>query len=512
MTDSLLLSMLTSLDDKELGEFRKYLEYNGKSKNRKDIQLLELVLQHDDENSDLIVQELYDVDAEEAKSAKLKNTFYQWRKILLTHLEDFCTQRLYDDKYGMGYFKYYLLGKFLFERKKYRAALKYTKKAEQFGEKTDDFNLLDRVYMLQLDYAYILQDSIDVPELLEKVQKNDELRILENKTLLKYNVLNHEVHKFKQSGEKPDYASLLDKAKEDFYTNDYIKVNAKAFYRLTITIYNFLVEDQEQPMALDHLREAYGFMMERQMFTGKSDLRRINLLTLMVRTSVLNRKLELAESYLVELNNIPSSFVDDPQLNLRIHMIDYVFNSLKGNLHEAGEKLYEIAALPKVQRLVKEDLFSLLMLQANLVSYNFMIGEYKEAKKYLNQLLVEEKKMRVNLGLEPAVFGFVVELMVYFDTKNVELFNSKFTSFKRRFSSYFDNENIGKYFEAIKIMRSIVMNDFEINDDIKLCMQEFLRKDDKNVLASSEFLPLNPYIKSLYKGSSYYQEMLLRYA
>jgi hypothetical protein len=150
----ILADIISGLNPVEQKQLEKYLNYKSSFKDRKDKQLLSL-LQHDNTlSNDDIIAKLYHLQPA-AIDAKIRNSYYQWRSILTAHVEGFTVEQITQEDTSYYIIKLTLVARFLLLRKKYRAAYKYLQKAEELALKVEQYDLLQRIYSLQIEYAWV---------------------------------------------------------------------------------------------------------------------------------------------------------------------------------------------------------------------------------------------------------------------------------------------------------------------------------------------------------------------
>ncbi|MFT6718112.1 MAG: hypothetical protein ACJAY8_000502 [Sphingobacteriales bacterium] len=502
-----LKTYLSSLDKKEQEEFRKYLSYQGKTKDRIDVHLFQTLLDHPDWGNTALIQQIYAIKDPKLVTDKIKNSYYQWRSILTGHIEDYCLQRVTQENKLLYVVKLFLLARFLFNRKKYAAAFRYVQKAEKLAKSSENYNLLEQIYALKFDYAWT-QPNFQLEELLTDIRLTRERLHIENRSIEAYNILHFNLNNAKRKGEHIEHDTLLSEAKERFGDRDEIAINSKAFYKFTMAIYLVLDEKREFSKMMDHLISAFEFMEEAGMFGDHNRRVALEMVTLIMRSAVISKNFKTASKYQLKLKEIYRDFSENPLLNFRSHVVEYVFLSCTGKLEEANQKITYLNENETVQELIKEDNKAYQMLMSNLISSSFSMGNFSLSKKHLFNLINNERRVRESEGVEGVLFIYIVELIVYYKLADFPTVIKKIPPLKKRFAPYSNLESHTLYSTTIDLMGMLAKDKETPSEETKSKIREYLTAPEKMVIGTNQFLPLKPFFNSILAGTRYYDELL----
>jgi len=502
----ILKTYISSLDKKEREEFKKYLSIQGKTKDRIDVHLYQCISDNPEWDNNAIIQEIYSIKDEAKITAKVKNSYYQWRSILTGHMEDFCLHRVTNENKLLYVVKLFLLSRFLFNRKKFAAGFRYLAKAEALAMSSENYNLLDQIYALKFDFAWT-QPNFKLEELLKDIKMTRERLQIENRSIEAYNILLFKLNAAKRKGEKIEYDKMLSEAKTSFGKRDLIKANSKAFYKFTMAVYLVLNEKLEFDTMMNHLISAYEFMEESGMFGTHNQRIKLELLTLIMRSAVLSKNFEKAAFYQTKLKELYRDFTENPILNFRSHVVEYVFLACTGRAKEAKEKIDYLEHHPTVQELIKEDNQAYGMLMANLISSSFSSGDYTQAKRHLFNVMNNEKRIRDDAGIQAVLFLYIVELMIYCGLKDYKTVLKKIPPLKKRFNSYGNFNAKENYSKSIEFFGAIAKSDGVISPELDEKIRDFNNQPNRSVIGTREFLPIKPFFNFLLNKTSYYEEL-----
>jgi len=131
-----LQEIICLLNKDEEREIRQFINRQKAKKNRKDLELFDILLNNKPLKTSIIVQKLYKKDG-----TKEKQAYHALRKRLLDHLREFIVVKQMDqdtsiDSKLMGQIS---LVRYLFDKNNGRLAWKYLRKAEKLAAETDQF-------------------------------------------------------------------------------------------------------------------------------------------------------------------------------------------------------------------------------------------------------------------------------------------------------------------------------------------------------------------------------------
>ena len=154
---------LLNSDDKK--EFRSFINRQRSRKNRKDLELFEILCETESYPAKEIVKRLY--------NELNMNAYHSIRKRLLKHLTDFIiVKRIDEDTTSASSIMGLLtLSRFLFENDNDRVGWIYLIKSEQLAINSEQFDLLDNILNVQIENANS-EHAPKIEEIIEKWKTN----------------------------------------------------------------------------------------------------------------------------------------------------------------------------------------------------------------------------------------------------------------------------------------------------------------------------------------------------
>lgn len=504
-----LETYISTFSDKESEEFKRYLDVRGRSSDRLDIKLYDIIRKSDTDESTDVVRKLYNLKSSEVITSATKNTYYQWRSILTQHVETFCTQKVAEKEVSLVVFKQYVLAQYLFSKKKYKAGFKYLQKAEELAFESEDFTLLAKILELQLDYAWTMtQFNLDLT--IQKLEANDERVRQDAKITRAFNVLQFKLAQAKKNGIYLELDELLAEAKKAFGSMELIRQHANSFYKFTMAIHTVFYEKNEFKKCLKHLISAFNFMEEKQIFGKHNMSMQIDMITKILRCSINAIDFETAQKFHKKLSKIGEDNPSDHSINFNCVTYEYVLHICNGDLEKGVETINGLNNSPLTQELIKEDDNSFHVLMNNMISSSILSKDYSKAKKYLFLKVNKEKRLKRYSGMASVMFLYLVELMIYFFQNDEYTVEKRIPVIKKRFKSYLDISGVSKYMEMLDLFRDMCKYESgnypeSLVDKIK----EFLITKNKQLLGITEFLPIEPFMMSQINKTDLEHELIL---
>jgi hypothetical protein len=194
-----LRSIVKTLKTQEIKDFRKFIHNQKKLEKRKDLELF-----------DLLVKEIPDQDLEINLYGKPnKDAYHAVRKRLTGKLTDFIVlKRLEEDTTSssslMGLIS---LARYFFERRADELAWGYLKSAESKAMKAEQFDLLNTIYLLQIEHWHP-EYADDIHDIIEKRSANKQLLDEDERATIASSLIKKELQKTVREGKDVDFEGI----------------------------------------------------------------------------------------------------------------------------------------------------------------------------------------------------------------------------------------------------------------------------------------------------------------
>src|SRR6185312_5808114 len=191
-----LVTLLNSTDKKL---FRQFLQRKNKRNDVKNLQLFDLI-KTDDIND---LNKLYDPE-------KNNDAYHALRKRLQDNLLLFLSQKTFESSHSETYdaLRLVVVGRFLLENDVVRIAFKCLDKAERLAEHLEQFNLLNELLLLKLQYAH-LPGAEDLEALTARFLQNQSHMQREARLNMAYAFLRQELQEIHLKGKIVNLTALI---------------------------------------------------------------------------------------------------------------------------------------------------------------------------------------------------------------------------------------------------------------------------------------------------------------
>ncbi|MDT3402230.1 hypothetical protein [Mucilaginibacter terrae] len=191
-----LINLLKTSDKKQ---FRQFLKQKNKRADVKNLQLLKLI-ESDDISS---LDKLYSTD-------KKTDAYYALRKRLQDSLLQYLSQKTFEGSHSDTYdaLRLVVVGRFLLENDTVKTAFKCLDKAERLAQNLEQFNLLNELLLLKLQYAH-LPGADNLDSLTTRFQQNQLNMQREAKLNIAYAFLRKELQQIQLEGKVVNLTALI---------------------------------------------------------------------------------------------------------------------------------------------------------------------------------------------------------------------------------------------------------------------------------------------------------------
>lgn len=485
-------ALINSFSPVEQQQFRKYLLYKNPDKESKDKKLLTLLRQYEGVSTDEIVRKLYELDANVPVATNKRNAYYQWRFILASNLENFSLQLMEKEDVWLKIIKHIAVARFLLQRRKHAAAHKYNQKAEELACASNHYDLLNIIYLQQLDYAWLMPelnpDHVTAKYLLnaENIQKEERLH-------LAFCSIRNTLAVARKSGELLNIDDMAGKILQQYGVDTGWDHNANLRYKIAILVSSLMAEKGEYAELFDYLTDAYNQMEERQMFGEYNYRQKIELLTHICLAANYSKKTGVITTYFDLLKAECLKHPDAALENTKLLMAEYAILVSANRLEEAKKHILSVEN-SYIGKLAQEDDSYFISITTNLFSAHYLSGDLQAAKKYLARFLANEKPVLNTYGMAGLLSLHLIDCMLNLDRKDLEYVQFKIASIQKRFSKFLNMPEYKAYKLVLILLKGLAYDpDIATTVEFKQQVENFTKRKP-SLYVTFEFLPFVPYL------------------
>ncbi|AYL96803.1 hypothetical protein [Mucilaginibacter celer] len=414
-----LVNLLNSSDKKH---FRQFLERRNKRNDVKNLQLLDLI-----ETDDISgLNKLYNVE-------KNNDAYHALRKRLQDSLLLFLSQKTFESSHSDTYdaLRLVVVGRFLLENDVPKIAFKCLDKAEQLAEQLEQFNLLNELLLLKLQYAH-LPEAEDLDVLTTRFMHNQQLMQREAKLNIAYAFLRQELQQIHLKGKIVNLTSLMITTIRKYKISVLDLMTYKSIYQILFIASEYADIQQNYGLIERYINRTNQFIQAQPLQKHTYLFYHISILYYLANFHLRQKDFTRSTSYLNEMMDLMAT-------DSRYYIVFYLRHQLLSglNLFFTGRAEDAIQLLQKSlsntnNRSKPEDIEDLRIC---MVMFLALCNDQRSLKQ-LSLLTRTDAWYEKKMGMLWTIRKNLMEILVQAQFGNIELATSRLNSFRRRYKKY----------------------------------------------------------------------------
>lgn len=480
--DTLTL-IIDGMNKEEVRFFKLYSSRVKSNKQRKDLLLFDnLRKKSANFDEEKFIETIYKGEG--------RNAYYRLKNRLIEDLNKSLLIQHFDKEDNMYLLHLISLSRFYVNRNNHKVAFHLIKKAEAKAKELEDFEFLDIIYgiFIKLSYQII---SINPENYIEKRKQNREQlnslsEIDDIMAVVSYRIITTQNL---SSGDNQIF-SLLEKTVNDFTQNESLKKNSRFRFRIYRAISHILLKKHDYKILEEYLLNTYKEFNKEKLFHKSNHDIRLEMLTFIVNTLFINKKLDLS----LKWAEILREAMEEYDRMLYEKYIYFYYNSLVINYSETDkDKAINILEDLRDNNSFKDRSYE-GFIYINLAVLGFDKGNYRNAIKNLNKAYTCNPYINSDKSTQLKVI--MAELIIRYEMSDFEYFEYRIGQVKKDFKEQLANEENTRERKLIDILSAMNTSD-NIKKDKKL--QEKIKNfvDGKVVPRSeAEVIKYNDWLRS----------------
>jgi len=414
-----LVNLLNATDRKL---FRQFLQRKNKRGDVKNLALLDLI-----ETDDISgLSKLY-------KSEKNNDAYHALRKRLQDSLLLFLSQKTFESSHHDTYdaLRLVVVGRFLLENDVVKVAFKCLDKAERLAEDLEQFNLLNELLLLKLQYAH-LDGAEDLDAITTRFMQNQSRMQSEAKLNMAYAFLRQELQEIHLEGKIVNLTSLIITTIRKYKISVQELMTYKSIYQILFIANEYAAIQQNYGLIERYINRTNQFMQSQSHKNQSYLFYHISILYYLANFHLRRKNFAGSAPYLKEM-------MDLMQTDSRYYGVFYLRHQLlaalnlffTGFANDAIVLLQESLSNTK-HRSKPEDMEDLRICLAMFLALCNDRGSLKQLTLLTRTDAWYEKKM----GMLWTIRKNLMEILVQAQFGNIELAMSRLHSFRRRYKKY----------------------------------------------------------------------------
>jgi hypothetical protein len=431
-----LRSILDTFSEEEKKALHVFVQRQKIRKNRKDLQLLELLQEEIIYNGKELLLKLY-------PKTKNKVAYHALRRRLMQHFIDFIMLSRSTDQTieGTDIMGIISLSHYLFEVNLENIAWKYLKKAENQAQENEQYHLLNSIYNLALANT----DNEFAPpfeELLKLRNQNKSFAEQEERAHIANCILKNKLAQAKRDGQLLDFDKIMTQILEEWDLTKAVSERPRIRFNLLSIARNAVVAKKDYYNFEFFLRTNYDELLSNSMISEKNQYYRLSLLYMLAHVLYRNKKFKESLTYLEEFKNI----LDSSNKNSKSYKTSFYSKYIlltAANLAFTKEREKAIELLENLLKKNKAILSTndLLNTHLNLVFYHFQTSNFKQAHKVLLDFGHSDAWVEKKMGKEWVVRKWLIESVLQFELKNDDIARKIISKIKQKYASLLVQSN-----------------------------------------------------------------------
>jgi len=414
-----LINLLNTADKKQ---FRQFLQQKNKRSDVKNLQLLDLI-ETDDMDG---LNKLYE-------SEKNNDAYHALRKRLQDNLLLFLSQKTFESNHSETYdaLRLLVVGRFLLENDVVKIAFKCLDKAERLAEHLEQFNLLNELLLLKLQYAH-LPGAEDLDVLTTRFQLNQAHMQREAKLNMAYAFLRKELQEIHLKGKIVNLTALMITTIRKYKISVQELMTYKSVYQILVIANEYAAIQQNYGLIARYINRTNQFIQDQAHRKQSYLYYHISILYLLANFHLRRKDFAASASHLREM-------MDLMRTDNRYYALFYLRHQLLSALNlfftdyanDAISILQE--SLSNIKQTTKpEDIEDVRICLTMFLA----LCNDKRSLKQLALLTRTDAWYEKKMGMLWTIRKNLMEILVHAQFSNIELAMSRVNSFRRRYKKY----------------------------------------------------------------------------
>ncbi|KGE13494.1 hypothetical protein [Sphingobacterium deserti] len=417
-----LSQLIGLLDNVEKRQFRLSLQRKNRRSDVKNLQLLDL-LETDDSNVSTM---LY-------KQPENNDAYHALRKRLQQSLLIFLSQKAFENSHSMAHevSRLLVVARFLFENGVAKVAFKSLDKAERLANNLEEFNLLNELLLLKLQYAH-LEGGEHLDALTARFLANQTAMLRESKLNIAYAFLRQELEAINLKGKIVNLTTLIITTIRKYKISLSDLMTFKSIYQILFIANEYAAIQQNYTLIERYVIRINNFISSQSGEKPPHLFYHISIMYFLANFHLRNKDFSNSESYLLKM----AELMDTDARYRALFSARYKL-LLAINKHFSGEPEAAVGvlryALAQVKGATKaEDIEDLRICLAMFLAQH----NNRESLRQLAMLTRTDAWYEKKLGMLWTIRKNVMEIIVQAQFENTELALSRLQSFRRRYKKY----------------------------------------------------------------------------
>ncbi|MCK5705192.1 MAG: hypothetical protein KAI29_28770, partial [Cyclobacteriaceae bacterium] len=397
------------------------------------------------------------------------------------------------------------LAKYFFERRSEELAWGYLKSAEVKATSTEQFDLLNTIYLLQIEHWNTDFDE-DIHAIIEKRSENKLLLDEDERATIARSLIKKELQKTALEGKEVDFEGINKLILSSYNLSNALIKRPKLLLNILSIARSTILAKKDFYSFEPYLIQQYNKAKEQFGFSRNNHFYKLNLVYMISHVLYRNRKFDLSAIYLEEMKD---DLYAHNSSHIMLFYAKYVLLNAavvcyQGNLQNAIVLLKE-GIEDDTGRFSPEDK---IKLQLNLSIYYFMAGELAKTIKTGMSFAHSDKWFEKNIGREWVFKKQIMEVIVQVELDNHEIALNRIRALERTSAGLFNHPLYSRAKSFLEIIKKMINDPLNFrNEDTQKKIEKYLVvvPEEKEDLQAMTFYA---WLKAKFQNRNYYEVLL----
>lgn len=477
--------LVNSLGKEEQRHFKLYTnKYRALSEERKDIDFFDYIRtsgeRYDEEKAFRL---LY-------KGEGNKNSFYRLRNRLFSEINKSLLVLHYDESDINSILYFIVLSRLFQQKRNFKLAYHFLKKAEKKAIQAQANDLLDLVYG---ECIRLSNESLEInPE--DYINKRKENRNVLTRLQQIDDILSVLIYRIKVSQNfstgNIEVLTLLNNTIKEYSNEKEIQESPAFRMRVYHALSRILLQQHDYMSLEKYLVKTYSDFSKEKLFNKNNHDTKTQMLTYIANSLFKNGKHKESLDYAEKLHDA----IEDFGGIMKEKYIFYYYNILVNNYGETDKrKCVDVLLEAQINDPIKKNKFNLSFIHLQLALQYFDLTEYKNANKSLVKIKLEENFRIFDVAFQLKIL--IVELLVRFELEDTDFIEMQVPRIKREYKELIKQEEYSRQQLMLEIVNKLIVTPNPSAEKTLVKKAEKLLSMDDKESTDSDLLNYNWWIR-----------------
>ncbi|WP_255373160.1 hypothetical protein [Chitinophaga sp. YR627] len=420
------------------------------------------------------------------ESEKNNDAYHALRKRLQDNLLLFLSQKTFENDHSETYdaLRLLVVGRFLLENDVIRVAFKCLDKAERLAEQLEQFNLLNELLLLKLQYAH-LPGAEDLEVLTTRFLRNQGYMQREAKLNMAYAFLRQELKEIHLEGKIVNLTTLMITTIRKYKISARELMTYKSIYQILYIANEYAAIQQNYGLIERYINQTNQFIQDQAHKKQSYLFYHISILYLLANFHLRQKDFARSASYLREMMDL---MMTDSRYRGLFYLRHQLLSALNLFFTDFAEDAISVLqeSLSNIKHTYKpEDIEDLRICLTMFLA----LCNDKRSLKQMALLTRTDAWYEKKMGMLWTIRKNLMEILVHAQFSNTELAISRLNSFRRRYKKYLQKTSEERVLLFLKLVEKYLLKpDVAFEEAYKKTVFNLLSNPENNDIFTLSFI------------------------